>query len=887
MGAPAGATQRRRRAGVAVLSTAPWTRAPVRLANALGLFAGVVVAALLMTTVVSARPLLPAALGTAALRDDLAACPPASGLVVTRAFDVGQQAATADAVARAAAGLDGLEPPLATIQFGDVDLAHAGATSAAQLVSRADVASHLRLEAPPVGDGVLLGRRAATALGARAGDEIEVTGQGPTGPVALPVRVRAVFVDPREDADGWWCTLRSAIVGPLTGGALPFLFTDDATATRLATALGRGSARGTWEVSPRAPAWTLARARHVVPPLRARARALAAAFAQSVTAGTAAADGQDSLGHAERAAVTANATVGPVALGAFGLALLLLADAARTWVERRRQQLVVLKLRGVADRYLALKGVLEMLPAVLLGASGGIVAASALVRLAGPTRHLPAPPLTDALPQAGLVVVAVAVVLAGVVLVGARRVSAVTSGGARRTRVLDGVGEVVLLVLAGAAYYELRTRRSAIVGTGNAVHLDSLVLLFPVLLVAGAAGLLTRVVLRPALLRPSHRLGVAVWLAARRLAALRRRAVLVVSASAVAVGIVGFSSSLSASLRATARAKATLGLGADAVVPLDVGTPDATSLPPRSTVVLRATEATVVVKGHDPVDVLGVDPRTFASAAYWEPSFARASLPALLRGLGGPAPDGRVPVVAAGPGVPDELTIELRSATSSDRRVLDVRVVARARYFPGLNYGSTRSLVAVDAEVLRQRGIEAAVQVWHAGTAGTELLDAVRARGAEASVVRRATRFVDAAIVPQSRALDFLEVLGAATGAMAACALALHVTALGRRRVVSDALARQMGVRRRTALTAGLIEVASMVGLGWLIGVGLSWQALRMIHPYVDVSPLLLPPPLLRIDVVAPLLAGAALAVLAVVTTAVLDRRARSADDDEVLRHAG
>ena len=122
---------------------------------------------------------------------------------------------------------------------------------------------------------------------------------------------------------------------------------------------------------------------------------------------------------------------------------------------------------------------------------------------------------------------------------------------------------------------------------------------------------------------------------------------------------------------------------------------------------------------------------------------------------------------------------------------------------------------------------------------------------------------------------------------MAACALALYFAALGSRRVVSDALARQMGLSGRAARAASVIEVATMLVVAWVVGVGLSWQALRMIHTYLDVSPRVLPPPLLRVDTVAPLLALVAVAVVAVVTSLLLDRRARAADPDWVLRHAG
>lgn len=889
----------RRSVGAGVLFTAPWRRAPLRLFGALGLFAGVFVAAALMTTVTSSRPLLPVSLGTAVLRDDLKACPASVGLLVKRVVGPNGNGVAANGlpavgaagvdrvVAGAVADVPGLRPALVTWQAGETALSAGARTSSAQLVFRTDVAAHLAIEERVDGDGVLLGRRVADELGVRAGDPIAVTATTSTGAVTVPLRVAAIFTDPTGAADAWWCTLRTAIVGSLTGGALPFVFADAATVARIGAATERSTVDASWEVDPEPAGWTLPRARRIVPLLQARARAMAASFTVRgiQDGGTAAVDGTDTLGRAEQAAVTASATVDPVALGSLGLAVLLLADAARTWGERRRQQLVVLKLRGVGHRYLALKGLLELLPPVVLGAAAGIGTGALFVRQVGPSATLSSDSVADAVRLAVVTTAVAVVVLYGVLFDVVHRVSAVASGGSRRPRGVEGLGEVVLLVLAAAAFYELRTRGSAIVGTGRATHVDSLVLLFPVLLVAGAGGLAARALLQRRFLRVSPRLGLSVWLAARRLAAQRRRTVLVVSTSAVAVGIVAFSSSLSTTLRTTARAKATLGLGADQVVPIDAGEPAATGLPARSTPVLRTTEATVLVQGHDPLDVLGVDPATFARGAYWDASFA-PSLPALLRSLGPAGADGLVPVIAAGPGVPDRLVVELRSATD-EREVVDLRVVARVRYFPGVNYGSTRSMVVMDADVLRRRALAAERQLWVAGADDPNLLTVVRVAGGEATVVRRATALVDAAIVPQLWALDFLEVLGIATGAMAACALALYFTALGSRRVVSDALVRQMGLSGRAARAASVIEVATMLVVAWVVGVGLSWQALRMIHTYLDVSPKVLPPPLLRVDTVAPLLALVAVAVVAVVTSLLLDRRARAADPDWVLRHAG
>ena len=74
--------------------------------------------------------------------------------------------------------------------------------------------------------------------------------------------------------------------------------------------------------------------------------------------------------------------------------------------------------------------------------------------------------------------------------------------------------EPIVLVLAAAAYYELSSRGSSVFGGGGR-RVDSLVLLFPVLLLAGGSGLFARVVLGGRFLRSvAPRLPTPAWLAA-------------------------------------------------------------------------------------------------------------------------------------------------------------------------------------------------------------------------------------------------------------------------------------------------------------------------------------------------------------------------------------
>ena len=286
--------------------------------------------------------------------------------------------------------------------------------------------------------------------------------------------------------------------------------------------------------------------------------------------GTAAVDQQSSLDHAQQAAATGNAFVGPVALGAAGVALLTLMMAARTWLDRRSRELRILSRRGAVPGLLACLGVLELATPMVLGAAVGLVRGVVPHPRGGSQSRSSHRARWSARPSWWLVaLVAALVFVAAVVLAGARRV------GVEDTPGREGRGlawELVVLALAGAAYYELASRgASATVDASGHIHIDSLVLLFPVLLLVGGAGVLSGLALsRRVLGRAGAGWPVPPWLAARRLASGRPRAVIVIIAASTSMGIVVFAAALGASQRATLDAKATLGPGSAQVFTLEL-----------------------------------------------------------------------------------------------------------------------------------------------------------------------------------------------------------------------------------------------------------------------------------------------------------------------------
>ena len=254
-----------------------------------------------------------------------------------------------------------------------------------------------------------------------------------------------------------------------------------------------------------------------------------------------------SIQHAEEAQAAVSSAVGPVGLASVAVAILVIIAATGTWLERRRVELRVLAIRGAPPWSLAVKAVLELSvpdPGRRRRGPGGGGHHGALVR-----------------PQLGRRAAGGD---------GGRGVGTGRGPGgpgrsgpcvvASRVRHLDvraGVlgekerlplWELLVLALAAAAFYELPHRGGAVVSSGPVERVDGLVLLFPVLMLAGVAGLdrpAGPVAPDPRL--AARRLPTAGWLAARRLEAGRWRAAPMVTAAAVSIGIVMFGASLAAS----------------------------------------------------------------------------------------------------------------------------------------------------------------------------------------------------------------------------------------------------------------------------------------------------------------------------------------------------
>jgi putative ABC transport system permease protein len=905
-----------------LLRWAPWRRAPLLAFRSPALFAGVGVAGIVLGLAAGSRPVFISSATSGVLRQDLVkGCAYDVGLRVVRQATVpgtpiptaqpadpgappgtpqgqGQPSAVAmvaaqSALAAAVRGTPHLGPEVITIMGGNAGITTAATSPPARLspavdrsqplalVARQGATNHIHILSSVPTPGIWLPDTTATQLGAHAGDQINLR----VGTTVAPMTVHGVFRDLLVERDQFWCSMQNQIEVFGNFSTPPLAILDP---SQLLTLLRQAHAQSVtvwWEFPPSTNGWTLTAARAAQSHLGLVA---AATQDRNYTLGKVIGDGPahldlaSSIQHAEGTQAAVSSAVGPVGLASVAVAILVIIAATGTWLERRRVELRVLAIRGAPPAALALKAVLELSVPTLAGAGVGLAVAVTTVRWFGPS--------AVAEPQAVVVASLAALVAA---LVGLAVGAVVVASRVRHLDVRAGVlgekerlplWELVVLALAAAAFYELRTRGGAVVSTGPGQRVDGLVLLFPVLLLAGLAGLIARLALSRRLLgAAARRLPTAGWLAARRLEAGRWRAAPMVTAAAVSIGIVMFGASLAASLRATVGAKTTLGLGAAQVFNLQVPVPVPGKDPASShSTLVTVTAETVTSHGHVASVVLGVDPSNFAQAAFWESSFASSSLPALLHQLTAVPVNGRVPVIAVGPSLPAQLTLTL-SGTQDDVS-LPVQIVARAHAFPGQQ--TDRSLLVVNRSVLTHLGISEAPQLW-VNSNDPSLLGRLQRDRLPVFAVNRASEVAaSTALQPQLWSLAYLQLIGLAAGAVTLCGIGLYFAANTRRRRLGTALALRLGIRPGSAHRATLAEVAALLSGGLVVGVGLAWVAVALIFSRLDPLPNSPPHPLFRFDVPTAVWCLVAAVVAGAVLTVVLERSSSSRPLSELLRDA-
>ncbi|WP_369140690.1 hypothetical protein [Modestobacter versicolor] len=882
---------------------APWTRAPLLGLRQPAAVLAVLVTSAILACAVASAPLFLSSARSAALQQQLASqCAeagwPQTG-VSTRQFDQNGRStgATADpavdtalADAWAAQGRTSA-PVLATASLVGRDRAAFGAllrTASGEAASlpvslfhRPDALEHIEVVEQQEGAGLWLPAGYADGAGVAVGDDVTVAG------TAVPVvgTYRDLFtVDPGP----YWCDYRPLFANDVNANTAPpalALATDPDTFH--AVAAGFDGVQQLARVEVAADELSVAGARRL---LVAQDAAQRGAFE---LLGVPAVDEHgltnprlaDAVDRAELVESGLRGPVVPVAVAGALLALLLVAAAGSFWADRRATEVRLLAARGVGPVPLAGKAALELGLPALVGAAVGWAAARLLTSGLGPADDLD-PGATSAALTAAVAAFVVGLGAAATVAGLRARGTAERPVGAAPRWPSQVPWEVALLLGAGWCWLLLQDR-DAVVSEGGVAQVNGLLVAFPLLAVAGAAVLLGRALtaLLPRLRRWAGRRSPAVFLAVNRLTAARLATGTLLVAVTLPVAVLGYTATLTASSEQTLDAKVGVQIGAGRAVQTLSRFAPTPAIDAVGTFVVRyegsatAADGQGDSAGRTDVQVLAVDPADFAGTAFWDGSFADASLPALMDALTGPAVDGRLPVVAAGlpAGDPD-----LRLG----RAEVPAEVVATARVLPGRR--ADQPVVLVDAgrlpEIPREAGAARAAEIWTDGELGpaVEALTAaglVGFRALEPAGVQQTANFLGI-----TWTFGYLSALAVFVGVIAVGGLLLYLEARSRSRVAGYVMARRLGLSRGAHLRSLVVELAGVAVAGLLVGAVLAAGAVALVYRRLDVDRVRPPTPLL--DVPEPALAVSAVVVVAVAGLAALyaQRAADRADPATVLR---
>src|SRR5512132_735933 len=373
------------------------------------------------------------------------------------------------------------------------------------------------------------------------------------------------------------------------------------------------------------------------------------------------------------------------------VALVVVAGAGAFVMAARRVESNLLFARGARPRAVGGRSALESVIPCAIGAVLGLGLAFALVRWVGPGGAL----ASSASQQAMWAAAAAGVVaVAAIAIVSTVSFLRQSEHHRSRLRLLGAVPwELVLIGLSLLILQRLRSGGAVVVDRSLGTTAPSLLLFaFPLAFLAGFVALVARamvLVLRWARGR-SGGWGTPAYLAVHRLAARSRLTLLLIAAAGLCLGLFVQAQTMARSMRTTVDAKAGVYVGSDVQARIDSvnATPETFPLP--VTRAVRRLQAGELRPGV-PFDLLAIDTETFASTAFWDPSFSSEPLETLLDRISAPSEGGLPVLMASAPNAfPDSIT--------RVRQTLPIEIVGRATAFPGMT--SLRPLVVVDSQQL-------------------------------------------------------------------------------------------------------------------------------------------------------------------------------------------
>ena len=736
--------------------------------------------------------------------------------------------------------------------------------------------------------GLWITDRGADYLGIVAGDDVElVDGRGELVTIPVGTIYRDLNEAPRTD---YWCPVQDYFIpGPPHGDLPPALVLIDSDAFgELFPNLESPPYGGVWEFPIEGSGLTTQTAAAAIHDMEQMEtdvqQSLTSEFPRSVTIRT---DLPYIVRRSAALGEVLRSSVAPIAIVAIISALGLLAAAGSYWVDRRRTEVVLLITKGIAPTAVALKAATEMAGAVVVGTIVGWLLALAIGPAIGPS------PLIDSSIRWQtlfyvLVVGALGLVVVGVVV------------GVRSARVLDlktrrrqaGARTPALLgfaIAAGVAWFSLRNGAITVARGDEAGRVGPLVLAFPFFLFGFAillvAGTLNWLIDRTRPLQRSH--SPALFLASRRIASSPTLALVLIAAAAFPTATLVYAADLSRSSSSTIESKAASFIGSDLAVAMANDRPMPVSLIGSATQVTRYERVLVV---DQEVDVIGVDPLTFRDGAYWHDSFAEGDLEEVLDLLTPSDPDGILTVVVAN----GSITGSVVESGKWDDTTIPVRVAATITSFPGMR-GDRPLLVADNASLSTWTYLENGERLtgfrdWVYVRDATET-DVIAAFGDEEATFAWINSTDD--VLDQLKyaviiwTFDFVEIMAVLAALIVVAGVFLYGDARQRSRNLSYALARRMGLSRRSHFAATFLELLVLLGLGLAVGVMAAITASALVYGGIDPVPSTPPAP--RLIVALDVVAFATAAIFAVAATGALltQRIADGADTSELLRHGG
>ncbi len=570
------------------------------------------------------------------------------------------------------------------------------------------------------------------------------------------------------------------------------------------------------------------------------------------------------------------------------MALAVVAAAGAFLLARRRGEAALLYARGEGAAAFGARTALEGALPVVLGTLAGFGLAAGLVAALGPDGPVDRGSLESAARAAAVrapVALLLFALVAGVIFAGQAR-----AGRRGRLHLPAIPWELPVLALAGFFLVRLLTADPSAGDDADVVSRPSSYLfLFPIALIAGAAGLGARGLRRAvgALRAPTSKSSnEAAYLAVRRVAAARGLAVLLITASALGIGIFFYAETVVSSYRATVRAASLLATGSDVrgLTSFDTAIPADVPFPVTKTTLLYS-EGTITLDrdSRRPPRRRCADLREgrVLGRPVRLPS-TRRDRPRSRRRRAGPLPVALVAGSAA-----DRATLEVEG----DR--LPVAIVERPHAFPALS--RDRPLV-VAAEAALLRAFERAgssnhldapralTELWARGESArtAELLGASTARPFPVTTAVEARS--RPTVTAFTRTFSFLEALGLVAGLVAVVGLVVYLQARQRSRAVAFGLARRMGLGRGQHVRALLGEIGVSLVTAFVLALALSLGAAQLVLTRVEPLASLSPVPLFEPSPALIVVGLAGLAGIALAGALLADRAAARANLAEVLR---